>query len=184
MSDSPTLTLRGQHSDDLEHLFALLNTDDIIRDTLDLPYPGEEAFRERYGNPPVGTHVLIAEISLPSGRKRLIGAAWLKTLLNRRRHAAELRLVVHPDYHNTDTEVALLRAALDLADRWLALRRLEVVVYDDRRDALELYRQHGFEREAVLRRYAFRDGQYSDACLLARLNRPETPAVNGEEAQS
>jgi putative acetyltransferase len=184
VSDSPTLTLRGQHSDDLDHLFALLNTDEVIRDTFDLPYPGEEAFRERYGNPPSGTHVLVAEISLPSGRKRIVGAAWLKTMLNRRRHAAELRLVVHPEYRNTDTEFALLRASLDLADRWLALRRLEVVVYAERQDTLDMYRRHGFECEAVLRRYAFRDGKYSDACLMARLNRPETPAAGGEEAES
>lgn len=184
MSDSPTLTLRGQHNDDLEHLFALFNTDEIIRDSLDLPYPGEEAFRERYGNPPAGTHVLIAEISLPSGRKRIIGAAWLKIMLNRRRHTAELRMAVHPDYRNTDTEFALLRTVLDLADRWLALRRLEVTVFAERQETLDMYRRHGFECEAVMRRYAFRDGKYSDACVMARLNRPAAPVSGDEEGES
>lgn len=173
VSDSPTLTLRGQRSDDLEHLFALFNTDDIVRDSLDLPYPSEEAFRERYGSLPAGTYALVAEIGLPSGRKRIVGAVWLKTFLPfRRRHAAELRLAVHPDYRNTDTETALLKAALELADHWLALRRLEVTVYVDRPETVDLYRRYGFEQEALMRRYAFRAGAYYDAYLMARLRRP------------
>jgi L-phenylalanine/L-methionine N-acetyltransferase len=173
VSDSPTLTLRGQHSDDLEHLFALFNTDDIIRDSLELPYPSEESFRERYGSSSAGTQALIAEISLPSGRNRIVGAAWLKVFFPyRRRHSGELRLAVHPDYRNTDTESSLLKAVLEMADHWLALRRLEVVVYTERQEIVDLYQRHGFEHEAVMRRYAFRAGKYSDAYLMARLQRP------------
>lgn len=170
MSDSPTLTLRGQHSDDLEPLYALLNTPDILLNSFDLPYLSEEAFRERYGNPPAGTHVLIAETGQPSGRRRLIGAAWLRLMPNRRRHVAQLRLAVHPDYRETESEAGLLRAALDLADQWIGLRRVEAAVYAGQAQELALYERFGFEREALMRGYAFRAGVCQDVVLLARLN--------------
>jgi putative acetyltransferase len=160
------LTLRGQRTEDTEHLFALFNTDAALHNTLEMPYLTEEGFRERYANPPAGTHVIIAEDGLPSGRKRIIGAVWLRVLQQRRRHAGELRLLMHPDYAQSESEIALLRAALDLADGWLMLRRIETVVFMDRR---EFYVQNGFDCEVVMRRYAFRAGEYVPACLLARV---------------
>ncbi len=180
MSDSPTLTIRGQRSDDLEQLFSLLNTDSVVLNSFELPYGTEDAFRDRYTNPPAGTHTLVAETGLPSGRKRLIGVARLCTTSRRRRfHSAELSLIVHPDYQQTPDEAALLRAALDLADNWLGLRRIEVVIFTDQTARLVLLEQHDFEREATMRRYAVRGGVYADAYLMARLH--VTPASHPGE---
>jgi putative acetyltransferase len=176
-SDSPTLTIRGQRSDDLEHLFALINTDAVLLDSLELPYLSEEIFRERYGNPPANTYTLIAETSLPSGRKRMVGVVWLGTMRSRRRHVGRLTLAIHPDYRGSEAESTLLDAALDLADNWLDLRRVEGVVYVDDRATIALYERHGFTCEAAMRRYAFRAGVYSDACLMARLR---TSAVSSD----
>ncbi len=67
-------------------------------------------------------------------------------------------------------------AALSLADQWLGLQRIEVTVYDDDESAVSFYEQYGFEREALMPRFAFRAGQYSAAYLLARRRVP-TPAV-------
>jgi putative acetyltransferase len=169
VSDSSTLTIRSQRSDDLEHLFALINTDEVLLNSLELPYLSEEVFRERYGNPPANAHTLIAETSLPSGRRRMIGVVWLKAIPRRRRHVGQLTLAMHPDYRGSEAESTLLNAALDLADNWLALRRIEAVVYVDDRVTIALYEQHGFDCEATMRSYAFRAGAYSDACLMARL---------------
>lgn len=180
-TDFPTLTIRSQRTDDLEHLFALINTDTVLRDSLELPYLSEEVFRERYGNPPASTHTLIAETSLPSGRKRMIGAVWLKTMPRRRRHVGQLTLAMHPDYRGGEAESTLLNTALDLADNWLALRRIEAVVYADDRATIALYEQHGFACEATMRRYAFRAGAYSDACLMARLRMPAVSPDAGDE---
>lgn len=177
VSDSSTLTIRSQRSDDLEHLFALINTDEVLLDSLELPYLSEEVFRERYGSPPATTHTLIAETSLPSGRKRMIGVVWLKTMRPRRRHVGQLTLAIHPDYRGSEAEATLLGAALDLVDNWLALRRVEAVVYVGDRATIDLYERHGFTCEATMRRYAFRAGVYSDACLMARLR---TPVVSSD----
>jgi putative acetyltransferase len=176
MSDSPTVTIRGQQGDDWEQLYALLNEPDILRASLDdLPYMAEETFREHVNAPAAATYTLIAETGQPSGRTRIIGVAWLAGQRPRRRHVGELALVVHPDYRGSEVEHLLLDAALNLADQWLGLQRIEVIVYADD-PALNLYEQHGFEREALMPRFAFRAGEYSTAVLLAR-RRVQIPAV-------
>jgi putative acetyltransferase len=170
LRDFTTLTIRGLHTDDTESLFALWNTPETILDSTELPYVAEDAFREQVIGARANAHILVAEAGLSSGRKRLVGLAWLAVLPRpRRRHAAQLSLVVQPDYRDTQVETALLAAVLDLADRWLGLRRVEVNVYTRCEAAIALYQRHGFEIEATLRRYAFRDGVYSDACIMARL---------------
>ena len=60
-------------------------------------------------------------------------------------------------------------AALDLADDWLNLRRIELEVYVDNTPAVRLYERHGFAIEGTLRDYAFRGGGYVDAYAMARL---------------
>jgi L-phenylalanine/L-methionine N-acetyltransferase len=71
---------------------------------------------------------------------------------------------------------ALMQAALDLADNWLGLRRLELRVYADNARAIALYRKFGFEVEGTHRAYAIRDGVYVDSLSMARLI--EGPKVN------
>jgi putative acetyltransferase len=169
MSDSPTLTIRGLRTEDWDSLFVLCNLEDVILDSVEAPYLTEEAFRERFNAVIQSPHTLVAETGLPSGRKRIVGIAWLYALPNRLRHMGRIVLAVHPDYQETGTETTLLEAALDLADRWLGLRRLEVSVYTDCAAAVALYEHYGFQIEATRRRYAFRNGVYADAYLMARL---------------
>ena len=64
---------------------------------------------------------------------------------------------------------ALLRELLDAADKWFDVRRLELTVFHDNQRAIRLYERHGFEREGLLRAYAFRDGSYVDVIPMARL---------------
>ncbi|MBP8974477.1 MAG: hypothetical protein KBH93_11425 [Anaerolineae bacterium] len=170
MTDFPTLTLRGLRADDWLPLQAIFADEAVLRDTLEVPYAGEEPFRERLTSPPAGTHTLIAELMLPSGRERVVGLAWLRVMVPpRRRHTATLQIVVHADYGAGEIEEAILRAALDLSDNWLALRRVEVRLFAGDEARAEMLARHGFVREAVMRRYAVRAGEYVDGWLMARL---------------
>jgi len=172
-----TLTIRAQRTDDQDELFLLFTNEAALLDSVELPYMTEESFRDRFGNPPADTHVLIAESVLPSARRRIVGAAWLRTQANRRlQHSARLSLLCAPQYRRSEAESRLLEAALVLADDWLGLRRVELVVFADDSDAEALYTRFGFEREAVMRRYAVRQGTCADAWLLARLRAPEQEA--------
>lgn len=171
MTDSPIVTLRGQRSDDWDNLYSLLLNPDVICLTDDLPYISEDAFRDRYTNSAPGLHRLIGEITLPSGRNRFVGLAQIQINMRwRRQHSAELSLIVLPDYYDSEAEASLLAQAVTFAERWLSLRRIYTVIYQDEARALALYEQHGFSCDATMRRYAFRDGTYRDACLMARVS--------------
>lgn len=182
MSGSSALTIRGQNGDDWESLYALLSLKEVVLNTTELPYVSEDAFRERFGSPPANTHALIAETSLPSGRKRIVGAAWLEVQRQRRRHVGRLTMIAHPDIAGSQEETGLLRAALDFAEQWLGLRRIEALVFAEDARALALFQAHGFEVEATLRRCAIRAGRYADGVLLARLAQRGGEGVRYEQA--
>ena len=67
--------------------------------------------------------------------------------------------------------------ALELADGWLNLTRVELNVWPDNEPALRLYRRFGFEVEGTLRQYALRDGRLVDAVLMSRLRPAPLPAT-------
>ena len=62
-----------------------------------------------------------------------------------------------------------MEAALDLADNWLNLTRIELHVYTDNSAGIGLYEKFGFEVEGTHHRFAFRNGKYVDAYSMARL---------------
>jgi putative acetyltransferase len=62
-----------------------------------------------------------------------------------------------------------MEAAINLAENWLNLKRLDLQVYTDNPAAIHLYEKYGFQIEGTLRRCAFRDGEYVDAFTMARV---------------
>lgn len=64
-----------------------------------------------------------------------------------------------------------MQAALDLADNWLGLTRVELTVWADNQAALALYRKAGFVEEGVARDYGLRHGVLVDALYMARVRR-------------
>lgn len=169
MENSPALAIRGPNSDDWVSLYALLNLPAVMVNLQELPYGSEDALRERLSGMAPNVHMLIAEAALPSGRKRIVGAAWLDVQAKRRRHVGRLSMVIHPDYHNTKAAKGLVNAVLDLADNWLGLLRIQATIFADDKAVLDLYESAGFVREATLRRYALRLGRMSDGLILARV---------------
>jgi putative acetyltransferase len=80
-------------------------------------------------------------------------------------------MAVRDDFQGKGIGSALMVSAIELADRWLNLRRLELKVFDDNEPAIALYKKFGFEIEGTLRDFAFRDGRYADVLAMARLRR-------------
>ena len=78
-------------------------------------------------------------------------------------------MAVRDDWQGKGVGTALMEAALDLADNWLNLMRIELHVYVDNAGGIALYEKFGFEVEGTHRRFAFRDGEYVDAYSMARL---------------
>ena len=76
---------------------------------------------------------------------------------------------VHDDHAGRGIGTALMGALVEAADRWYAVRRLELGVFTDNLRAIALYRRFGFEEEGVARGDAFRDGRYVDVLRMARV---------------
>jgi L-phenylalanine/L-methionine N-acetyltransferase len=137
-----------------------------VRGTLQLPYASAERWRTRLAEPAAGVYHLLACVG-----DDVVGHLGLETFAHRprRQHAGEIGIAVRDDWQAKGIGTALLRAAIDMADNWLQLTRLELTVYTDNAAAVALYEKCGFVIEGRLERYAFRDGEFVDVYSMARL---------------
>lgn len=159
------LQIRSVEPADFGALQALHAQPKVIHGTMQLPFPSQELWRKRCAERADSMQVLVA-----CSQHELVGCAALNTPTNaRRRHVGELGMAVHDAWHRRGVGAALLGSVLHLADRWLNLSRIELTVYTDNTPAISLYEKFGFVREGRLVRYAFRDGEYTDAFAMARL---------------
>lgn len=162
MSD---VLIRGLEPEDIPDLTEAFNQPRAFWGTLQAPFASVDARRRRSAALPARDTMLVAVID-----GKAIGSAGLHPLENRRRsHAASIGMAVHDDYAGRGAGRALMTALIDLADRWLNYKRLELTVWIDNERAIRLYEAFGFEREGVHRAFAWRDGAYVDALAMARL---------------
>jgi putative acetyltransferase len=141
---------------------------DVIWGTLQMPYQSADASRKRVEDPTEGTLQLVAEVD-----GRVVGTISLHTNPSpRMRHVARCGLMVRPDCWDRGVGSALVRAAIDLAENWLSVRRIELTVYEDNAAAIHLYEKFGFRIEGTMCAFAFRDGEYVNAHMMARVRIP------------
>ena len=63
----------------------------------------------------------------------------------------------------------LAEALIDLAENWLNLRRLSLIVFSDNEHAIRLYQSLGFEIEGTMRRFGYGNGAWMDAIMMGRI---------------
>ncbi|HBB97012.1 MAG TPA: GNAT family N-acetyltransferase [Blastocatellia bacterium] len=160
------LQIRRAEPDDFSAIHEMFSCPKVFAGTLQLPYPSREQWRQRLAEAGDSTYNLVAVVG-----DRVIGMIGVHTFPNkpRRRHVGTIGMSVHDEWQGKGVGTALMRAGLDLADNWLNLGRLELEVYTDNEAAIRLYERFGFEREGTLRQHAFRDGNYVDSYVMARL---------------
>ncbi|MDR6229610.1 putative acetyltransferase [Pseudomonas sp. SORGH_AS199] len=147
-----------------EGLAALYGDPVVARQVLQLPYQTAEQWRQRQSAEREGRVTLVA---LQQGR--VVGSASLEQQPRiRRQHCGAIGMGVARDCQGQGIGTQLLTALLDLADNWMNLQRVELTVFSDNEPALALYRKLGFEEEGLLRRYALRDGVFTDVYSMAR----------------
>lgn len=160
------ITVRHAEPEDYEALQRVMSGPRAAAGTLQLPLQSAEAWRKRLAEPPDGLFLLVACVE-----GEVVGNIGLEIFPNRPRirHAGSIGMTVHDDWQGRGIGTTLLGKALDLADNWLNLSRVELTVYTDNPAGIALYEKFGFEIEGTHRRYAFRDGGYVDAYSMARL---------------
>ena len=159
------IKVRAMKAADWRDLYEIWTDPRVCRGMLKVPYQSEDEVREKVENPPQGFYRLVAELD-----GKVVGSSTLRMARSpRMQHAANCGLSVHADYWNQGVGSALMSAILDLADNWLNLKRVELEVYADNEAAIHLYEKFGFEVEGTMRKYAFRDGEYVDTHVMARV---------------
>jgi L-phenylalanine/L-methionine N-acetyltransferase len=109
-------------------------------------------------------HVFVADIS-----GKAVGTVSVYVGSGRESHIGDIAMAVHDKYQRQGIGKMLLLTAIDLADNWLNLVRLELDIYTDNEPAIHLYEQFDFEIEGRKRLDAFRGGSYIDSYMMARL---------------
>jgi L-phenylalanine/L-methionine N-acetyltransferase len=164
MSES-SITLARFTEAHIPGVTALYNDPAVTRQVLQMPFQSAEIWRQRLATNDERQLKLVA---LHQGD--VIGNLGLEQFSRvRRAHCASLGMGVSVAWQGKGVGSMLLAAALEVADNWMNLRRVELTVYADNEAAIGLYRKFGFETEGLLRDYAVRDGRWVDTLAMARL---------------
>ena len=162
------ITVRHSEPEDYEAVYRVHSGPRAMDDTLGLPFSQKGPWRERLKEARDGEVSLVACVGT-----EVVGHLSLYPYPEpRRRHSGHLGIAVRDDWRRQGVGTKLMEAALDLADNWLGLTRLDLRVLAANEAALGLYRKFGFEVEGTHRRFALRAGEYADALVMARLKRP------------
>ena len=160
------VSVRHAEPDDAEAIHQILSGPRATAGTLRLLLQSVEGIRTRFFSET--RERLYHLVARADGE--VVGHLGLETFPARwrRRHVGEIGMAVRDDWQGRGIGPALMEAALDLADNWLSLTRLELEVHTDNTAGVALYKKFGFEVEGTQRRYAFRNGhQYVDAHSMA-----------------
>ncbi len=171
------LEIRPAGKDDVEAMWRLARQPPVIAGTLQIPSLRLDQREQRFADLGDNDHFYVAV-----RHGEVVGFADLHVHDRRRRHAGDLGVMVSPAHSGQGIGTALLQTLIELADKWLDVRRLELTVYADNDRAIRLYERNGFQVEGRLREYAFTDGAYVDALYMARLRPDATKASDDSVA--
>ncbi len=174
-----TIIVRALEPLDIPSIFRLYSCKNTQANTLQLPSSSHIMWEKRLSAAPDNYYCFVAEDA-----GNIVGQLGFDVKKNpRRRHVAEFGMAVHDEHVRKGIGSQLVKAMLDLADNWINVLRIELVVFCDNEAGIALYKKFGFEIEGRALKYALRDGHYMDAFYMARLNpNQENTNENKKEA--
>ena len=159
------VVVRHSEPEDYRAVHLVYSSPRAMAETLGVPFASEQEWREELARRREDRFSIVACV-----RGEVVGHLSLSIYMNpRTRHAGHFGIAVRDDWQGKGIGTELMKACLDLADNWLGLRRLDLRVYVDNEPAISLYKKFGFEIEGTHKRFAFRDGEYVNAHVMARL---------------
>lgn len=159
-------SIRPYKPEDCEAVHHIFSGEQVIWGTMRLPFDSLENTRRRMETDD-GRIRLVAV-----AKDEVVGFAELLTYPNvpRHRHVGEINLIaVRDDQHGQGIGRLLMQALVDLAEQWLQITKLNLLVWEDNESAIHLYRQFGFVVEGTISNYAFRQGTYVNAHVMGRV---------------
>jgi len=157
------LLIRHCEPEDYEAVHRVYSSPRAMAGTLGVPFSWAQEVREELIRD--GSFPLVACVG-----DEIVGQLTLSVYTGpRTRHSGHFGIAVRDDWQGKGVGAALMEACLDLADNRLGLTRLDLRVYVDNAPAIALYKKFGFEIEGTNKRFAYRNGEYVDAHVMARL---------------
>ncbi|PSW16375.1 GNAT family N-acetyltransferase [Photobacterium rosenbergii] len=157
------ISIRHYEKTDNGDLFDIYRLPEVTENTSQLPYLSSDTVAQLFDNP--DNYTLVAEVD-----GRVVGHVTLfMTNKVRDRHAAFVAIAVHPSSQGKGVGRYLMEKAVEQADNWLNLIRLELEVHADNETACALYHKVGFETEGIKRLSTFKAGKYIDMVLMSRI---------------
>ena len=168
------IVVRRAEPEDYEAVWRMFQDERTYSGTQQLPFPSREVWRKRLAEPAEGHYILVACVD-----GNVVGNAGLHPAANspRRSHAMAIGICVAAEWQGKGVGTVLMQSLCDLADGWLNVIRLELLVYADNERAIALYRKFGFEVEGTHRAHTLRAGRYVDSLAMARIRLKVPPAV-------
>ncbi len=164
---SSSITLERFSDVHVAGVCALYNAPTVARQVLQMPYQSADIWRKRLD---ADNERRVSLVALHDGI--VVGQGSLEQFSRiRRSHCGALGMAIAENWQGQGIGRQLLTALLEVADNWMKLHRVELTVYADNQAAVILYEKLGFETEGLLRDYAIRDGQFTDALTMARIRR-------------
>jgi putative acetyltransferase len=119
------ITVRRAEPDDYEALHKIFSGPRAVAGTLQMPLPSLEEWRRRLSEPSEATHQLVACVG-----GEVVGelTLWTYPAVWRRRYVGRIGMAVRDDWQGKGIGRALMKAAVDLADNWLGITRIELEV--------------------------------------------------------
>ncbi|WP_117232852.1 GNAT family N-acetyltransferase [Vibrio maerlii] len=156
--------IRHIEQSDADDIFEIYSYQSVMVNTSQLPYVNSDKVASLFAGD--DQYTLVAEIDT-----KVVGHITLfLTTKVRDRHCAGLAIAIHPEAQGKGIGKMLMLEAIDQADNWLNLVRLELEVQADNEGAKALYEAVGFEVEGIKRLSTFKAGRYHDLYLMSRIN--------------
>ena len=157
--------IRRAESSDAKAIKEVYECPNAYSSTLQLPHPSLELWEKRISNIPDNVYSYVALLD-----GVVVGNLGFEICTSpRRRHVASFGMGVKDSVLGKGVGSKLLATVIDLSDKWLNLKRLELTVYVDNERAIKLYKKVGFKIEGESEAYAFRNGEYVSVYHMARV---------------
>ena len=161
-----TIVIRPVRVEDVADIVAVRLQPGVLAGTLNVPSERLLDQQRQIETLDPNDHELVAEIE-----GRVVGTARLVVFHGRLSHCGEIaHVMVHDEFQGRGIGRQLMEALLDIADNYLGLVRVELLVYPDNAGAVRLYERLGFAHEGVKRKFSRRQGRLTDALMMARIH--------------
>jgi putative acetyltransferase len=174
------ITIRPLRLTDTDDIYELTHMPNVLWGTSLLPSTPLEEWRQTIEKWVYDRqrHVFISEL-----QGKAVGMVSVLVGEGRTQHVGDLAMAVHDKHQGQGLGKMLMLTAIDLAENWLNLLRLELDVFVDNERAIRLYKNFDFEIEGRMRYSAFRNGTYIDSYLMARLSQKAMQERSQMQAQ-